>query len=177
MTPVQAKIRKTSRGISIALNITQVAVIVGAVLSALGLAVILLNRPELVKLFVDVGEVADAQAAAIMMPALIAVLIAIMVVDAVSCHQLYRIFRDISREATPFAARHVRRLKTVAWLTLPMSILDGTLPNIQWALETGEAKMVICIELMWIFFGAIIYCLAFIFDYGCKLQQESDETL
>lgn len=177
MTPVQVKIRKTSHYISIILNIAKVFMIVAAILSTLGLGTVLYNRLELMKFFVGVGEAPDARVAAVMLPLMLSLLIVTIVVDTAGCHQLYRVFKDISQEGTPFAQKHVRRIKTVAWLTLPTSVLSGTLPNVQRALETGEAKMMISIEAMWIVFGAIIYCLSLIFDYGCQLQRESDETL
>lgn len=177
MTTTQEKIKKTSRYISIGVKIVEVFVIVGAVLSALGLLTILCNRTDLTGFFVDMGQSPNPEAAAVLMPILIGLLIVTMIVDAIGCDQLYRIFKDISREATPFAAKHVRRIKTVAWLTLPLAFLDATCRNLADAFQAGDPAINLELNLMWVAFGAIIYCLAYIFDYGCKLQQESDETL
>lgn len=49
-----------------------------------------------------------------------------------------RMFRDFSREDSPFRQIHIRRMR---WIAL------------------------------------LIWCVSAVFDYGCQLQQESDETL
>lgn len=177
MKTVQEKIQKSSRIISVFLKISEVAAIVGAVLSAAALVCVLADRQDLVRFFVDVGEIADPQSAAVLVPWLLTCLVGAMAITAAMCEPLYRMFRDISREGTPFAPKHARRIKMVAWIALVLPIVEGSLGNIHEALLTGEAMVQIGVDMMWLIFAGIIYCLAYIFDYGCQLQQESDETL
>ncbi|MCL2077719.1 MAG: hypothetical protein FWH08_04850 [Oscillospiraceae bacterium] len=59
------------------------------------------------------------------------------------------IFRQISRDNTPFSMERVKNLKFIAILAIAFNVA----------------------------FAAVLYCLALIFEYGVELQQQSDETL
>lgn len=71
-----------------------------------------------------------------------------------------RMLGDISRRETPFEPIHVSRMKRIAIL-----IFIGSFVN---------AMSIQCNE--WLI-AAVVWLLAMVFDYGCVLQQESDETL
>lgn len=71
-----------------------------------------------------------------------------------------QIFRGICQEGTPFRAVHVQRMKWIALLVFIASFIN--LFSIQ---LTGWTA------------ALLIWCSSMVLDYGCQLQQESDETL
>lgn len=71
-----------------------------------------------------------------------------------------RMVRDISRRETPFEQVHVKRMKRIA-----IMVFIGSFINFL-SIQVNE----------WLI-AAVVWLLAMIFDYGCVLQQESDETL
>lgn len=71
-----------------------------------------------------------------------------------------RMFRDFSREDSPFRQIHVRRMRWIALLIFVASFIN---------LFSMQITSWIAALLIW--------CVSIVFDYGCQLQQESDETL
>lgn len=71
-----------------------------------------------------------------------------------------RILRDVASHDSPFEQIHVKRLKRIA-----LFIFLGSFVNFI-SIQINE----------WIVAFVVLF-LALIFDYGCQLQQESDETL
>jgi hypothetical protein len=88
---------------------------------------------------------------------------------------LYRIFSDISLTYTPFQEKQVARIKQVALLTSAMCIVSSALDMLGNVLLYG--KPALKINVVWFMLAAVIYCMAYIFDYGRQLQKQSDETL
>lgn len=73
---------------------------------------------------------------------------------------LRRMLRDISRSETPFEQIHVKRMKRIAILVFIASFVNFL------SIQANE----------WLI-AAVVWLLAMVFDYGCLLQQEADETL
>lgn len=71
-----------------------------------------------------------------------------------------RMLRDVARTESPFSLIHVRRLRTMTAL-----ILVGSFVNL-FSIQVGEWMLAL-----------VCWVLSLMFDYGCVLQQESDETL
>lgn len=71
-----------------------------------------------------------------------------------------RMVRDVSRSETPFEQVHVKRMKRIA-----IMVFIGSFINFL-SIQANE----------WLI-AAVVWLLAMVFDYGCLLQQESDETL
>lgn len=71
-----------------------------------------------------------------------------------------QMFRDFSREDSPFRQIHVRRMRWIALLIFVASFIN---------LFSMQITSWIAALLIW--------CVSIVFDYGCQLQQESDETL
>ena len=71
-----------------------------------------------------------------------------------------RMFRDFSREDSPFRQIHVRRMRWIALLIFLASFIN-----------------LFSIQLAGWMAALLIWCVSLVFDYGCQLQQESDETL
>jgi len=89
-----------------------------------------------------------------------------------------RIFKDISRESSPFLKQNVKRMKKIAILLLLNSIIS---PSIQQAISksmnlTSQMEPFNYNSEMFIL-AIVIFCFAMIFEYGTDLQQLSDETL
>jgi len=82
--------------------------------------------------------------------------------------QAQNIFKDISKDGSPFEMKHVKRIKRVAILYLIISLLDS---------ETSALSISISFNMVGIIGALMFYCIALVFEYGCALQQESDEIL
>lgn len=87
----------------------------------------------------------------------------------------YKMFKDISKSYTPFEEKQVKRIKRIALLTLIICIASNVFDFIGEKLVFGNANL--GLDLFWIVIAIIIYCIAYIFDYGCRLQALEDETL
>ena len=87
---------------------------------------------------------------------------------------IYRIFRDISSEYTPFKQIHVARLKWIAGLSIAMGICSYFV-----VFAAGAAVISASLQFNLDMFipSVMIYCVALILDYGCSLQKQADETL
>lgn len=177
MKTTQEKIRKTSKIIYIGMRIGKILAVMGAGLCATAMLVLILNQGELTGLLTDSHRVGNPESAAVLFPVMLGIRAVVMGISVLVCGLLERIFLEIHREGTPFSVSHVIRIKKAAALALILSILSGTDQNVETAILTGEPMILVGIEVLWILFAVIIYCLAHIFDYGCQLQQESDETL
>lgn len=79
------------------------------------------------------------------------------------------IFRDIAKEHTPFTALNVKRIRVIAIFYFIIAC-NGVEPG------TGF-HLTFSINILGIIGALIFWCLSVIFQYGCELQQESDETL
>ncbi len=88
---------------------------------------------------------------------------------------LYKLFSNIGVSYTPFEKKQVMRIKGVALVTLIMCIVSSVLDSIGIVLLTGN--ITITFNAIWFVLAITIYCMAYIFDYGCQLQTQSDETL
>ena len=82
--------------------------------------------------------------------------------------QAQNIFKDISKDGSPFELKHVKRIKRVAILYLIISLLDS---------ETSVVSISMSFNMVGIVGALMFYCIALVFEYGCALQQESDEIL
>ena len=88
---------------------------------------------------------------------------------------LYQLFVNISHEHTPFTDINVKIMKKVAvWIAI-MCSADCLVNGIADKLLTGE--MTFSFNFIWLVVAMSIYGISLIFDYGCQLQQQSDETL
>ncbi len=68
------------------------------------------------------------------------------------------LFRNINKEYSPFVPENVRLIKVIAIIFAVVTLIEiGVIP----ALMTGF----------------VIWAIALLFDYGCELQNESDEIL
>jgi hypothetical protein len=87
------------------------------------------------------------------------------------------IFKDISREYTPFSDRHINRLKIISLLLLTFTMFPPLIEMLLTMVLAPNIEATVSFDLSNIIFVVVFYCLAQIFDYGRILQQQSDETL
>ncbi len=154
MNEIQKRMIKSSRTVSIiltvALTLVAAAFLVCAVIAVLSLALPGTLKVEFGFNPLGAGFDTGTSGGTAAAAALLAWILAMMGgVFAV----LLRMFRDIRRGETPFEEKNVRRLKVVALLAVLM-------------LNSSTIAL-----------GAAFWCIALVFDYGCRLQQQADETL
>ena len=78
------------------------------------------------------------------------------------------IFKDISQDSSPFELKHVKRIKKIAIFFFVISLLDFQSTGFTFSFTLNFIGIV----------GALmLWCISLIFEYGCQLQRESDETL
>lgn len=84
----------------------------------------------------------------------------------------YRIFKDINATGNVFDEKHVKTIKIIGILLASMSVFVGLADTIA-TLATGIEVLGAYKEAPGIGIGAIVFCLAFIYDYGCALQKKA----
>lgn len=78
------------------------------------------------------------------------------------------IFKDISVDSSPFEMKQVKRIRKIAIFYLIISVLD---------LQTTAFSFSFTMNFIGIVGALMFWCISLIFEYGCQLQKESDETL
>lgn len=78
------------------------------------------------------------------------------------------IFKDISVDSSPFEMKQVKRIRKIAIFYFIVTLLD---------FQTGELSFSLGMNLIGIVGALMFWCISMIFEYGCELQKESDETL
>lgn len=90
---------------------------------------------------------------------------------------VYLIFRDISRDTTPFSTKHTKKMRRIGRLLIIDSLV---VPIAEAGISKtlgGTAQVTYDFSGELIVLGLILYCFALFFEYGAQLQQQSDETL
>ncbi|MEK4517028.1 hypothetical protein NSS64_17190 [Paenibacillus sp. FSL H8-0122] len=87
------------------------------------------------------------------------------------------IFKDISRDYTPFVAKHTKRLKLISLLMAGIAFIPGLVEVVLIQIIDPVTFVYASFELFFVLVAIVFFCLAQIFEYGRMLQQQSDETL
>ena len=87
------------------------------------------------------------------------------------------IFRDISRENTPFTKKISEKIKIISLLLIAAEVLLSPLELLAMLVVMPEVNAAVSFNLGSIIVAAVFFCLALVFEYGCILQDESDSTL
>lgn len=180
MKTIQDKIHIASKKVSIVLKLVWVMTSVIAFLAIVGGAILTLSNNEMQKSFLAAFDVTANNGTTISIsPQNLLILFGSMFVNAMFMfliiYTIYLIFRDISNEHTPFSKKNIVRIKRIAAITIVMSVIGSLFDTLLDAYTIGEMSW--RIDVNGIILGLTIYCLALIFNYGCELQQISDETL
>ena len=78
-----------------------------------------------------------------------------------------RIFGCIGKGNSPFTAQTAIRIRKIALYVLLFAVFS----------MLSVFKIAFLSFFMCVLFALILFCISLIFDYGCELQQEVDETL
>ena len=89
--------------------------------------------------------------------------------------QAQAIFRDISREYTPFRPIHVQRMRRIALVSI-VCILGQALAQ-AWSLQLRGGSFSIDLNVAYFLIPLVVCSFSFILDYACQLQAEADTTL
>jgi len=89
--------------------------------------------------------------------------------------ELYRLFDRMAHAETPFEQTGVARLKRTALLSFLLFLLHFVLDAVLLWILTRQFWL--NPDLTQLLLSFIVYCFALMFDYGCQLQKQSDETL
>lgn len=84
--------------------------------------------------------------------------------------QVKMIFADLQMDETPFQEKNVGRLRKIAIFYLVMSLVDVENAG-------GLEGVSIGFSMMSIIGAGMFWLISMIFEYGCELQTEHDETL
>ena len=180
MSDIKQKIIKTSKAVAIALKIGWILTIVAMVAILIGIGVLVLASSGVSYSLQQALTIASQSASAsgitvsnLVVAAGLGIIQLIFIFMIL--FTLYQIFSAISRDYTPFTEGNGKRMRKAAIWTVGMCVVACVTDGIADKLLTGEATF--GLNFVWIILAAVIYCIALIFDYGCQLQQQSDETL
>ncbi len=88
------------------------------------------------------------------------------------------IFRKLKDGETPFRYEIADKIKGAAMAVFVTATIDFIAEIIMGILEVnGIWEINVNITFDYFIWSAILFAIAYIFNYGCKLQQESDETI
>ena len=181
MNEKQINIKKSSKAIAALMKIGYIAMIVAVSISVCNLAFLVCTGGDM-EVYTSSGitiKAAIVDENINTTEGIVALSIAVIIMSAfmfVIFLFAYQIFNEISKNAMPFNEKYVKRIKQIGILIAVMTLVGNTVDAAASA-KIGVSTLGICTDSTGIAFGIIIYCLAFIFDYGCMLQKQSDETL
>lgn len=180
MKTTKDKIKNLSKLVCIGLNIAFSLMCVAAFLCLVGFCIAGFTSPQLRQSFSSAFDVTGKNGATITIDVLslqiiMACALAFTLMYSVQFFVLKRIFKDISIDGNVFCPKHTKRIKIFAGIVIAVNILEVLLENIVSYFTVNEFSF--GLELGGVLLGLLLYCVAIIYDYGCELQQQSDETL
>lgn len=91
----------------------------------------------------------------------------------------FKMFRSIAKTRHPFERARARELKGIAWVNIACAILPAIAAAVVSTLGFGNPYIPedFGIDYDTLFNAIILITFAYIFDYGCALQQQDDELL
>ena len=87
------------------------------------------------------------------------------------------IFRDMSREHTPFTKKNVTRLRIISPLLIVFGVVVPPLASLISLIFAPAVDLFFSLNIGYLVFAAMFFCLALVFEYGAELQNQADETL
>lgn len=139
--------------------------------------VLISGSPDLVGEGTDALEMTGNMAALLLtavVPALFSLGIIIFIL-----YLAERIFKNIYDSQSPFELQNVKKLKTIAWLMLAFTIFPTYVETILrfFLMRSTTSPYNFSIDITTLCLTVIFFALAYIFEYGCLLQLQVDETL
>lgn len=171
MTDLQYNIQKSSRTAAYLFRFLMVFPLGNLLVKLMALAGLLTGSDAMVQKLVLEAPRADTLPLALFL--LATCLLLGMVTYCLWLAQM--IFRDISRERTPFNPIHVKRMRRIAYLTVPCIFVQSWLDG--WALALQGGSFRTQLNLAYFLIPFVVHSFSFILDYACQLQAEADTTL
>jgi hypothetical protein len=159
-----AKLQKTSKGFAVIARVAEIVNYVGAAICAAAIPV-LFASPDKLKYFIS-GQENDQlfQLFSENLESKIAMVIflILLILLTLACAYLFRkigmLFRNINKDYSPFIPENVKLIKFIAVFVAVIMLFEaGLIPAI--------------------LIGLMLWAVSLLFDYGCELQNESDEIL
>lgn len=172
-------IKTSSKVISVIMKIGYVAMIVEMCICLVGLIFIAITGGETSIVTSGGVRIVAVDAPVTTAKGAIAVCVAAFILGAFLFfifRLAYRMFREINATGTPFNENYVKVIKRIGVLVAVMTVVESAVDSAA-AAFAGVDTLGMSSDSTGVIFGVIIYCLAYIFDYGCTLQKLSDETL
>ena len=171
MTELQKKIRKNSRFTANTFKFITIFPLSGILVSLVALVGLLTGTDIVVQKLIVEAPKANTLQITLFLLASIAVLGL-----SVYCLLLAQyIFRDISRDYTPFRPIHVQRLRRIA--SVSVVCIVGQALTEAWSLHLKGGNFSIDLNVAYFLIPLVVCSFSFILDYACQLQAEADTTL
>lgn len=122
------------------------------------------------------GDIADTVTSSSLFGVLIVACIYI-VFSIISTLFARNLCKSVQTCDSPFAPEVIRKLKLFAYSLLPWTIVNCIADTIVTSFFNNSVKVTFSLDITTIIVVLVILALAYIFQYGAVLQQESDETL
>lgn len=169
------RIKSASRVLAIILHVGRILCFVGAGIMAAGIIyvalcgnadLLILNGKVLLRSPYDLMNTHGADNLQIILVS------AVGIVALNLLAQLFKnareIFLDMYRDDSPFEKKQVSRIRKIAILYFIISMIN---------FEAQGFSMSLTLNLLGIVGALMFWCISLVFEYGCELQQQSDETL
>lgn len=163
-------LRKSARFISILLSIGCIIFGIMSVLLFAGIMVFVCAKLFFSEIFLEAWETAIKAGQTLSFGQCIFFFICVLgefICIFLALYNAKRIFGCISKGHSPFTNTTAIQIRKIALYVLLFAVFS----------VLSVFKMVFSSFFMCALFALILYCISPIFDYGCELQQEIDETL
>ena len=87
------------------------------------------------------------------------------------------IFKDMSSGHTPFTKKNVNRLRVISPLLIVLGVVVPPLGSLISLILAPSVDISFSLNVGYLVFAAMFFCLALVFEYGAELQNQADETL
>ncbi len=180
MEAAQEKLRRVSRAMTVIFRIAAAAAGVCAALCVGGIGVLVWGGEERKRSFLASYDVTANNGTVLhIAPRQLGLMFLFAAVETVLLTALFwliaRIFRGVAESLTPFTLQTARRVELAAGLLVVMGFAGGFSDAVTDYFTLGEFTW--GVDLPVLLGGAVVFCLALAFRYGCELQRLSDETL
>ena len=159
-----AKLQKTSKVFAVIARVIEIVNYVGAAICAAAIPVLFI-APDKLKYFIggqEDDQLFQALSSAMEYKSAMAIFLVMLIVLTLASAYLFRkigtLFRNINKDYSPFVPENVKLIRIIAVFVAVIVLL-----------ETGIVPAIVI--------GLMLWAVALLFDYGCELQQESDEIL
>lgn len=180
MNQSQEKIRNAGKNITVILKLGFIASNIAAALALAAIGILMFSGEGMKSSFLAAFDVTANNGTTISIaPQPLLMMFAFMLINTLLISAMifiiHAIFDDMKRGSTPFLHRNTVRIKGIAVIVGVLSIVGSYSDALVDYYTIGELTW--RANVVGLVTAVIIYCISLIFNYGCDLQQESDETL